>query len=336
MRHRGSILALAGGAAAGLALLGTALIAGPAAARGWLCAFVLVSMVPIGALALLLVHGVSGGRWGRDLAPILVPAARCLPLLLVAFLPVLVFRPAIYRWGDLELALDVKNYYLNPVFFDGRTLIALAAWSILAWCGAWRSPLFAGLGLVARLILITFIPADWVLTLSPGSTSAGFGLGFGIEQIGAALAVAAVLAPQGRDTRANNDLAGMIVSALLGTMYFVYMQFIVTWYGNIPDKVHWYAVRATVAWRLLASTAFALGAALPFLAILNRAVRREPAFLRLVGGLVLAGVVLHVTWLTMPAFGLAAAGPAVLAALAMALPIAATARLWPEAPIRDR
>ena len=67
MSHRGSMLALASGAAAGLALLVIALIAGPAAGRGWLCAFVLVSMVPIGALALLLVHGISGGRWAMIL-----------------------------------------------------------------------------------------------------------------------------------------------------------------------------------------------------------------------------------------------------------------------------
>src|SRR5262249_39647371 len=156
-------------------------------------------------------------------------------------------------------------------------------WSGLAWSGAWRRPLTSGLGLVAHLILVSFIPADWVLTLRPGSTSAGFGFGFAIEQIGATFGLAAMLATQGDEPRACRDLAGLILSTLLGTTYFIYMQFIVVWYGNIPDKVHWYVVRSSNGWSLLALAAFALGAAIPFLAILSPAVRQDPTLLRCVG-----------------------------------------------------
>ena len=326
MTVRFAVVSRGFGIAASIALIAGALLFGSVVARGWLCAFVLVSMVPIGSLALLLVHGVSGGRWGRDLAPMLVPAARCLPLLLVAFLPVLLFRSQIYRWDELQLPQDVRDYYLNPAFFDVRTVVALSIWSVLGWGSVWCRPLTAGLALVAHLILLTFIPADWVLTLHPGSTSAGFGLGFGIEQIGAALGLAAAVGVQGHDPRACRDLAGMILSTLLGTMYFVYMQFIVTWYGNIPDKVHWYVIRSDKGWSLLALVAFMLGAALPFLAILLPSVRREPAPLRGVGVLVLCGIALHVAWLTAPALGALVQVPALLAGVALALSLAAAAR----------
>ena len=277
MTRRVELLVLALVAALVIGLVAMASGFAAAAARGWLSAFVLVSMVPIGSLALLLVHGISGGRWGRDLAAVLIPAARCIPLLFVAFLPVLIFRSSIYRWQDLELPHDVTRYYLNAAFFDARTFAALAVWSALAWCGVWRSQLLAGLGLVAHLVLMTFIPADWVLTLPPGSTSAGLGLGFGIEQIGAALAFGAVVA----------------------------------------------------------LAAFLIGAALPFLAILNPVVRREPTALRIVGFFVLSGIALHITWLTIPALGVAALAPAALAALAMALPITAAARIPPIAKVAD-
>jgi hypothetical protein len=327
VRGRLSRLAFGLGIAATVALVVIAQVFGPIAARGWLCGFVLVSMVPVGSLALLMVHGISGGQWGRDLAPLLVPAARCMPLLLVAFLPILLFRAEIYHWDELELPPDVRSYYLNPVFFDARTLVALTVWSGLAWGNVWRRPLPAGLGLVAHLILMTFIPADWVLTLRPGSTSAAFGFGFGIEQMGAALGLAAALATQGNDPRACRDLAGMILSALLGTIYFIYMQFIVVWYGNIPDKVHWYVTRASAGWSALALAAFIVGAAAPFFAILHPFVRREPALLRIVGVLVLCGVALHVAWLTAPAFGAISEAPAVLALLAMALLLAAASRM---------
>ncbi len=313
-----------------LAVAAAAVLGGPTLARGWLPAFVLAGMVPIGSLALLLVHGVTGGRWGRDLAPVLVPAARVIPLLLLLALPLLIVRPLIYDWAKLGLPADVTAYYLNPAFFDARLLFALGVWSGLAWSGAWLGSLTSALGLAAHLVLSTFIPADLILTLPPGSVSAGFGLGFGVEQILAALAFAALLSPRDGEARASRDLAGMIVAALLGTIYFVYIQYLVTWYGNIPAKVAWYVPRAARTWTIVALADFVIGAALPFLLILSPAVRRDPAWLRAVGALLLAGAVLHVFWLTAPALGVATQFPAALAAAAMTWLLVAAATALPR------
>lgn len=320
------ILALAVVAAIALAL--SAWGDAATAARAWLAAFVLVSMIPIGSLGLLLVQGISGGRWGEDFAPALVPAARAIPLLFLVFLPVILLRPMIYDWTALNVPPQVRALYLNPLFFDARTLIGLAIWSVLAWTDAWRKPLWGALGLVAHLILMTFLPADWVMTIRPGSVSAGFGLGFGIEQMFAALGFVAVLAPQAPD-RPNRDLAGIMATTLLGSVYFLYMEFLIPWYGNVPDKVHWFVTRAGEAWWLVGLLAFLIGAALPFLAILNPYVRREPSAMRVVGVLVLAGIVLHIGWMTLPAFGALTIAPAIFAALLMALAAAAIALFTP-------
>jgi len=318
------VLAIAAAVALALSAWGNA----ATAARAWLAAFVLVSMIPIGSLGLLLVQGISGGRWGADFAPALVPAARAVPLLFLMFLPVILLRPLIYDWAALNVPHEVRALYLNALFFDARTLIGLAIWSVLAWTGAWRNQLFAALGLVAHLLLMTFLPADWVMTIQPGSVSAGFGMGFGIEQMFAALGFVAVLAPQqpGRPTR---DLAGIMVTTLLGSVYFLYMEFLIPWYGNVPDKVHWFVVRAGEAWWVVSLLAFLIGAALPFFAILNPYVRREPSAMRLVGILVLTGVALHIAWMTLPSFGAAAIAPAIFAALLMALLAAAIAVFTP-------
>ena len=299
---------------------------GAAWAVAWLFAFVLATMVPVGSLAMLLAFGITGGRWGKDLAPVLVPAARAVPLLLLALIPVLVTRGHVSPLTGA--AADAGPIYLNPIFFDARSIIAILIWTYLAWSEAWRKPLTAGLGLTAHLILMSLLPGDWILTLPPGSTSAGFGLGFGIEQMFAALAFAALLARQGGAPRASRDLAGLMVTTLLGAMYFIYMQFLIIWYGNIPEKVEWYVARA--GWWPLGLAAFVLGAALPFLAILHPAVRRDPALLRWVGGCALVGVVLHVAWLTMPAAGAAALVCAVFSALALGLLLIAAERAVPR------
>jgi hypothetical protein len=313
--------------AAGIIILAATATLVPARvfAPGWLCAFALLSMIPIGSLAMLLVHGISGGRWGGDLAAVLAPAARAIPLFLLAFIPILLLRPLLYQWPAHGVPADVARYYFNPPFFALRTIVALTIWSFLAWREVWKSQLWSGVALVIHGILITFIPADWILSLRPGSSSAGFGLGFGVEQMFAALAFAALLAPQGDNPRANRDLAGMIVTTLLGTVYFFYMAFIVTWYGNIPDKVDWYVARTYGVWPLVVFASFVLGAAIPFLAILNPWVRRSPMPMRLLGALVLTGIALHIAWLTMPAFGYGPIIPALLSVLTIAL-FAASAR----------
>ena len=319
--------AIAGGVAALLLFAALAVLAAPSAfAPGWLVAFVFLSMIPIGSLSLLLVHGISGGRWGGDLAPVLVPVARSLLLFLIAFIPILVWRGAIYDWHGVPV--NVAHFYLNPPFFAARTIIALVIWSLMAWRNVWKTPLGAGLGLVAHGILLTFIPADWILTLRPVSSSAGVGLGFGIEQMFAALAFATLLPQRIVTPRANRDLAGMMLTTLLATVYFDYMQFVIIWYGNIPDKVNWFVTRAYGVWPVVMFVGFALGAAIPFLAILHPRVRANAGPLRILGVLVLIGIALHIAWLTLPVFGYGCVVPAVLSIVAVGL-FVQMARLQP-------
>ncbi|HEY2889658.1 MAG TPA: hypothetical protein VGJ31_03485 [Dongiaceae bacterium] len=295
------------GSVALLAIAGAAFaLIGPAMARAWLFAFICFSIVPIGSLALLLVQGLTGGRWGRELLPVLEPAARATILLIPLSLPILVAHGAIYPWPGQGVPGDVARLYANGPFFALRTLAGLAIWSLLAWGSAWRRPLYAGVGLCLHLLCLTFLPADWILSVQAHSSSASFGLGFGIEQILAALGFVAVLAPQSGDEQANADLAGMIIAALLGTVYFAYTQFVITWYGNLPEKVAWFATRAMDAWPVIAGIAFLCGAALPFLACMAPAIRHSRKRLRLVGGLVVVGAVLHITWLLIPTLGLSA------------------------------
>jgi hypothetical protein len=284
-------------------------------ARAWLPAFVLISMIPIGSLGLLMVHGISGGRWGQDMAPALVAAARAVPLLIPAFLPILIFRGRLPDWPLAGAAPDVAHFYLSPLIFDLRSIVALSIWSCFAWGRVWRNQATAAMGLVVHLILVSIIPADWVLTLPPGSTSTGFGLGFGIEQMLAALGFVALLATQGGEPRANRDLAGLIVTTLLAVVYFLYVQFLIEWYGDVPEKVKWFASRNMGAWPLIDLLAFLAGAAGPFLAILHHDVRRSPTAMRWVGVFVLVGVTLHLVWLTIPPEGIAALVPAIGATL---------------------
>src|SRR5665213_2471458 len=66
-------------ATAAAALVGVALYEPRLTAAGWLLALTYISAFPIGSLALLMIHRLTGGRWGEALEPFLRPLSRTTP-----------------------------------------------------------------------------------------------------------------------------------------------------------------------------------------------------------------------------------------------------------------
>lgn len=311
------------------------LIEGAAAtARAWLLCFVLLSLIPLGSLVLLMIHRLTGGAWGCALAPVLRRAALCIPLVALAFVPLAIAAHLVYPWlagGSAAIAL-----YLNLPAFLARSVIALIGWSALAIIFARGSPTpgIAALGLVFYGLAISFIAVDWFLSVDPHYTSTAFGAMIAIEQILAALAAAAFLPPARLTRRDFDDLASFLVAALLGVVYLALMTFIVDWYGNLPDKAHWYLLRGQGGWTIvIESSAFLalLALAMLFLPQIRESRRR----MRLVGAAILMAISLHLSWLIVPASAsqarvVVAAVLCFVAILLVATPLVARLRFYSE------
>lgn len=294
-----------------------------ALARGWLVAWLVWSAVPVGSLVLMLIHGVTGGRWGEALAPALRPAAALVPLAGLAFLGVALGLPALYPWAAEagRVKPDVARLYLDPALFDLRAALALAGWSALAllYLAGRCGPLVAALGLSFYGLTISLVAVDWILSVELHFTSSAFAAGIALHQILAALAWAAVASPPGLDEARAADLAGLILASLLGVLYLGLMSYIVAWYGDLPAKAAWYLKRGTGAWVAVLAAAVALGGILPFAALLFARLRRSAAALRVVGLLVLVGIALHLAWYVLPAYGADAGLAALFAVPGLAL-----------------
>lgn len=325
MRLPGFPSARTSAAIAGAALLAlvAAAFASPAAvARGWLAAFAFWSGIPIGSLVLLLVHRLVGGHWGAALAPALRPLALLVPLIALAFVPVVIARADIFPWaGDPGAAPpDVARLYLNTAGFIVRGAVAIGGWSLFAWLIAQNrcSALMAAIALAVHGLLISVVSVDWILSVDAGFTSSAFPAGIAVQQILSALAAVAVIAPERPGDSAARDLAGLLIAALLGLVYIDYMAYVVAWYGDLPEKAAWYLRRSHDGWACLIAAAVIIGALLPFCLLLLRRVRASRSALRAVGALILIGIWLHVLWLTTPSFGPAAAAWSCLALIALA------------------
>jgi hypothetical protein len=326
-------------AAAMIAALVVALIASARpVAQGWLIGFVIWSSVAVGSLVLLLVHRLTGGRWGDRLAVTLVPCAATLPLAALAFLPLAFGLSAPYRWaaGTASVRPDLVHLYLNEPAFLLRTFVALIGWSILAVLIVQRrcNPLTAAIGLAFHGFIISFVAVDWILSIDVGFGSSAFAAGFAIQQILSALAFTAVVAPE-PDSDTAADLGSLLMAALLGTVYIDLMSFIVSWYGDLPEKAAWYLRRGQDGWNWVIVSAVLVGAVVPVAMLLSSKLRANRRALRLIGGLILIGVVLHILWLMAPGFEpgaivAALAALMVLASLSIAIaePVTAEIRRW--------
>jgi hypothetical protein len=295
-------------AAGALAALAIGLAASPkSVVQGWLIAFVFAGGIPIGSLVLLLIHRLTGGRWGIALAPVLMPAVSMVPLVALVFLPLAFGLAAPYRWAadTSTLRPTVAHVYLNQPAFLLRSAVALIGWSVLAVAVVRErcTMLMAGLGLVFHVIVISLVAVDWILSIDSRFSSSAFAATIAIQQLLSALALAAIAGPEMRQSGATADLASLMMATLLGTVYLALISFIVIWYGNLPDKTAWYLVRGSDGWQWLIAAAVVIGALLPLGLLLKQSVRQSRSALRMIGCLILLGIFLHVAWLIAPAFG---------------------------------
>ena len=70
----------------------------------------------------------------------------------------------------------------------------------------------------------------------------------------------------------------------------LWSQYLVIWYGNLPEEARFVHERMHGAWAPVAWTVFAAVFAAPFVLLLSRNLKLRPAALAAVAGLVLAGV----------------------------------------------
>jgi hypothetical protein len=328
-RHRLRNLLVEAGIAATGGIIIVAIFAPGIAAAGWLVAFVFWSQIPLGSLMLMMIHRLTGGRWGDALYPALAPAVRLVPLLFLLIIPVFIAIPVLDPWshraGDIKP--DVLSYYLNTPFFIARSLIAIAGWSVLAFLlprtTGRPGQLVAAVGLVFYCVVISVVSVDWVLSLEPPFISSSFGASMGITQLIAALAWAALRAPLAADRQVTGDVGGLLLAFVLGITYVDFMAFLVMWYSDLPSRMFWFVQRD--AWVALASAGFVFASAVPILALLLARVRNHIRPLRAVAISVLAGLAFYYAYLIVPPFGARTLGAAALAIIVIGLVVAALA-----------
>jgi hypothetical protein len=306
----GALLGLAGLALAG----GSFLLAGRGAYQSFLSAWLFWGGLSVGSLALLLVHRLTGGRWGDDLRPPLVAAAATLPLVALLAVPLLLGLADLYPWAAAGEGGGAAGpaWLLNPSFFAIRCLCYLAIWLALAWMvGAFGAPPRrlqgqgpGGLALSLLALTTTLAAFDWVMSLDPLWYSAVFGLLVGVAQATAGLALAVLWLAGAHGGRAGadrlHDAGNLLLAGVLLWSYLALMQFLTVWIANLPHEIRWYVPRLQTGWQWLGAAVVCLQLLAPLPLLLSRRAKRSPGALALAAGLILCAQALYALWLTLP------------------------------------
>ena len=107
--------------------------------QSYLFAFLFWMQLSLGCLGIVMLHHLTGGRWGFGIRRLLEAGALTLPLMALLFLPLILGLADLYPWARMdeverdELLRYKHEYYLNTPFFLLRTVIYFVVWMIFAF-----------------------------------------------------------------------------------------------------------------------------------------------------------------------------------------------------------
>jgi hypothetical protein len=304
--------------------------------HSYLLNYCFVLSLALGAWFFVILQHLTRAGWSVTLRRLAELLGANIPCLIVLFLPILVpvlwRNPVLYSWAASNAAagdelLRHKAVYLNPTFFALRAAAYFALW-------LWLTRFFLKHSLkqdrnadkaetllmerrspAAMLIFagtVTFAAIDWLMSLSPDWYSTIFGVYFfaGIAVAGISILILAALCLQaaGRLTRVitaehYHDLGKLLLTFVVFWGYIAFSQYLLIWYGNIPEETEWYLVRQSGGWKWIAVALLAGHCLIPFCGLLPRSVKRRRMLLAFWALWLLVMHWIDFYWIIMPSLG---------------------------------
>jgi hypothetical protein len=276
---------------------------------GWTYIFT----ISLGMLWLILLHHLVRGRWVTVIRRICEAMAGAFPVIFLAglgfIIPVVAGYKDLYYWAHPDAHALAQHHgihhhlahkfgWLDPMFFAGRYVIYGVIFSGMAAYFAKKSReqdesgdpkisetlrIASGPAMIVYALATCFFAFDIIMSLAPKWYSTIYGVNFwGSACIGAFAALALIvlgIQRSGRLVHSVNaehyhDIGKWMFAFTFFWAYTAFSQFMLQWYGNMPEETVWYKYRLFGDWQWV-SIAMLVGFwAFPFVFLLSRWTKR--------------------------------------------------------------
>ena len=272
---------------------------------GWM----FVVGIPIGMMWLILLHFLVRGRWATVVRRIAEAMTGAFPVLWIAglafVLPVVLGYKDLYYWAHpdardavLNPTLQHKLGWLSPSWWALRYVGYGVIYTALASYFAKKSReqdesgdpaitdhlrVVSGPGMIIYAFTTCALAFDVMMSLAPKWYSTIYGVMFwGSSNVGAFAALALIVLWIQRSGRLvhsiteehYHDIGKWIFSFTFFWAYTQFSQFMLQWYGNMPEETVWYKYRMFGDWQWV-SIAILVGYwAFPFVFLMSRWTKR--------------------------------------------------------------
>ncbi len=253
----------------------------------------------MGAAFFYTLQSISQSGWSSAFKRIPEAMMAYIPFAAVLFLLLYFGMHDIYHWTHSEAVasdqvLQHKSAYLNTPFFILRMVICFALWVLFTWLLRKtslqedhagpdnimvlfnKSELYSKVFIFIFAITFSFSAFDWIMSIDAHWYSTLFALknvvAAFLHGVSIITLIVFILFRRGYFPFLNkyhlHDFSRYIFMLSIVWGYFWFAQFMIIWYGNIPEETVYYYVRWQEGWKVLFFLEIGLNWALPFLILL--------------------------------------------------------------------
>jgi hypothetical protein len=276
--------------------------------HAYLVAFAFMLSVGLGALWWVTLQHLVNAKWSIVVRRVGELLANNMPMLVLLSLPIviptLMGDTTLYIWADAHKMHEThdlarKASYLNGGFFVVRLAIYFGFWWLLSRyflkasveqdkSGAVKlreqMASVSAPSMIAIALTLTFASFDFLMSLEPNWGSTIFGVYYfagSVVSFHAFFILSLMwLQKQGRLAKSvtvehYHDLGKMMFAFTAFWAYIAFSQFMLIWYGNMPEETQWFHFRNHGAWHGLSFFMIASNFLIPFFGLLSRHVKRS-------------------------------------------------------------
>jgi hypothetical protein len=321
----------------GMMLAGIGLLLGVAgflvnsyrASYAYLVSYLFFLSIAVGSLFLVALEYAANADWSTPFRRISEFFAAALPLLLIFVIPLFFNTGKLFLWSHSDYIhsdsmLQAKSAYLNTPFFMVRVIVIILVWCAFYWLITKNSrkqdsvhdqlltkrnitlsvifiPIFA--------ITITLIAVDWVMSLESKWFSTIFGVYLFAGVVWSSLAALTLTAIILKEKKYLHSAIGKDHFYSLGTLmfaftvfwgYIAFSQYMLVWYGNLPDETFWFMQRWDGGWKLISLLLIVTHFIVPFFGLLSYEAKTNLKRLKFMSIWILCVHFLDLYWLIIP------------------------------------